>query len=95
MRTALYKTPWFASPNIQSQLANAVWGGGGGGGVAIGPSCFVPETHNEILVEILFPGATADHRLIDEDGHSGSPDEAKCLKPKRMLEATSTALHCF
>lgn len=50
------------------------------------------ETHCEVIFEFFFLSITADLGRTDEESHSCSLDEAKCLKPKRK-RANSPALH--
>lgn len=50
------------------------------------------ETHCEVIFEFFFLSITADLGRTDEESHSCSFDEAKCLKPKRK-RANSPALH--
>lgn len=50
------------------------------------------ETHCEVIFEFFCLSVTADLGRTDEESHSCSLDEAKCLKPKRKC-ANSPALH--
>lgn len=50
------------------------------------------ETHCEVIFEFFSLSVTADLGRTDEESHSCSLDEAKCLKPKRKC-ANSPALH--
>lgn len=52
----------------------------------------MPGTYCQVILEFFLLRATADLGRIDEESHSCSLDEAKCLKPKRKC-VSSLALH--